>query len=248
MCYSNQFSTKEDHPFYCRYTDTLLPDMYHHNKIYIKQDTPRHKIEEIIKLELDRRQQQHHTFLQVEYEGRLKSVPDVGLTPEIDILDYYYVSTSSSINLRTNPNTKLQRATDHNVMEDGCKIDILANQEAMGEDFANRRIHRKKLVYQDLNSPVTLYVVYDQNKVIGNIEYMEYGTVVKLEDFDIYTPYQRQGHGSSVIKQMMDLAIKRHMNGIYVITSDEDTAKSMYEKCGFQFVGQKTMLRYQLNA
>lgn len=221
--------------------------MYSHNYTYIKPEVPMSAVTKIIEAELLYRKSQNKDYLKIVYEGVLSSDYNHELQPEISTLDYYYLDVSEEVDFKYNPETVIKKTSNQEILEDGKRIDILANKDIMGEEFCIRRINRKAEVYKDPKALIDLYVIYYKNEVIGNVEYLAHGTLIKIEDFDIYEPYQQKGHGSSLIKFMIDKVRASGAEGIYLITYHDATAKYMYEKCGFKFVGQKTELLFNWN-
>lgn len=68
--------------------------------------------------------------------------------------------------------------------------------------------------------------------------------VAKIEDFDVAPEMQRKGFGTTILKEMVLIAIEHGAKIIYLITDNDDTAKDMYKKCGMIKVGEKTELIY----
>ena len=70
--------------------------------------------------------------------------------------------------------------------------------------------------------------------------------VAKIEDFDVLPKYQRKGYGSALLKEIICIALEQNARIIYLVTDEDDTAKEMYLKIGFEKVGEKTQLFFTL--
>ncbi len=136
----------------------------------------------------------------------------------------------------------IHKADEYEILTAGINVDILANQQHMGEDFAKRRIERKSEVYRSTDTNLDLFVCYADNKPIGNCELLHNDNIVKIEDFDILTDYQRKGYGTQFLKFLLEEAHKYGSEIAYLVTDQEDSAKEMYTKCGFSKVGENTFI------
>jgi spore maturation protein CgeE len=90
------------------------------------------------------------------------------------------------------------------------------------------------------------YVCYHNSEKIGTCDLFLYDGIAKIEDFGIIPKHQRKGYGTTILKYLIDTAIKEDSHTIYLVTDEEDTAKEMYEKIGFTKIGEKTDLLFRL--
>lgn len=70
--------------------------------------------------------------------------------------------------------------------------------------------------------------------------------VAKIEDFAVIPTYQRKGYGTTILKSIIEIAIKENSHTIYLVTDEDDTAKEMYEKIGFSKIGERSDLFFKL--
>lgn len=243
-CFSEYFETDN----YIKFWDDNLTDMWGHNYTYVKQNMAKDDLKDFILREIEQGRNEKKSFFRVEAnfpieDSVYKSLP---INPTILKYDYMYISPESYSLLKGNENCVIKNATAPKVLEDGIKADLIISSPAMGEDFANRRIHRKAKVYSDPNVNLDLYVCYHKDKPIGNCELFINGNISKIEEFSVMDEYQKKGFGTSVIKHLLKQSKVSNVEIAYLITDNADTAKEMYNKCGFTKVGEKFELFFSL--
>lgn len=247
--YIKKFTESYENNEIIRFYDKKLPDMYTHNFTLIKNNVLENKYRGLILEELSNRRNQKADFLRIELNCTLKDevIRDLPVAPRISRYDYMYIEPHKGDYLTTIEGCIIKKARSEEILKDGIKVDILANQSAIGTEFAQKRILRKSEIYQQLDSNLELYVCYYNRIPIGNCELMLNNEVAKIEDFDILEAYQRKGFGTSVVKQLLEVTKEQGIEFAYLITDSEDTAKDMYRKCGFKKAGEKTELFFALN-
>ncbi|MCT8138075.1 GNAT family N-acetyltransferase [Anaerobacillus sp. CMMVII] len=225
------------------FIDEAIPDMYTHNYVFYQSAKG---LVEYIENELRNQETKDKGFFRIEtpYPISEDLLEKLSIKPEVCIYDFMWINTVNHENIGGNPNCSILNADTKKVIEDGIRVDIQANTDGMGLDFAERRIIRKALAYNDLEKAVQLFVCYSEGIPIGNIEYMPFNEIVKLEDFNILEDYQKKGFGTSVLKHLVAKAFNEGIDYAYLITEQTDTAKEMYKKCGFEKVGEKTELMF----
>ncbi|MBD8501208.1 GNAT family N-acetyltransferase [Paenibacillus arenosi] len=246
IAYTKLFSQSHEEEHFIRFWDDEIPDMYSYNCTLIKKKSA--NLAEIITNELTLRKEQNKDFLRIEmnFDVDNELLERLPIKPEVAIYDYMYIKTDQFRNINVNSSCVIKKAVTDEVIADGKKVDILACQQSMGLEFATRRIERKSKVYQVTNNPLDLYVCYVADIPVGNCELMLLGKIAKIEDFDILEEHQRKGYGSTVIRYLLQSAYEQNVQHAYLVTDHSDTAKEMYEKCGFERVGYKTELQFQL--
>jgi spore maturation protein CgeE len=197
---------------------------------------------------IEERKNAGKSFLKIEMDFPLSDEVYAKLSdkPEISTFHYMGQEVKNLVNPVGNENCIIKKATNLRILKDGIEVDIEANKKAMGEDFAKKRIDRKKLVYEDPLRQLDLYVCYHNDVPIGNCELLMVDTVGKIEDFDIIEAYQRKGYGTSLLNFVMDEAIVAGADYIYLLTDAEDTVKDMYKKCGLEILLTRTELFFDL--
>ncbi|WP_078551923.1 GNAT family N-acetyltransferase [Bacillus alkalicellulosilyticus] len=226
------------------FSDCAIPDMYSHNFSWYKSSEGLH---DFICKSLKKKETIASGFFRVETTTPIRKefLDRLPVQPQVCTYDIMFFETKQYHSLKGNPVCTIKKATDETVLEDGIDVDIVANQEEMGLDFATRRINRKAEVYKS-NKMLDMFVCYKGKTPIGNIEYMSREGIVKLDDFSILEQYQRKGFGTAVLKYVLEQAYTTNNEIAYLITDNEDTAKEMYEKNGFSKIGVKTELLFFL--
>jgi spore maturation protein CgeE len=248
IVYTKKFTENYEDNDIIRFYDNDLHDMHMHNFTYIKNNVCRDKFTKIILQELEKRKDENAKFLRIEFnfaveEDFISNLPQI---PEVTKYDYMYIDPNMSEYLTGNEECIIKKAISEKVLKEGIEADILANESAMGTEFARKRIYRKSEVYKQLHSNLDLYVCNYNGIAIGNCELMLSNDIAKIEDFDILKKYQRKRFGTSLLKHLLKEAKANGVKIVYLITDSDDTAKDMYKKCGFKKAGEKTELFFNL--
>lgn len=245
IAYIKMFSEVVESDQVLTFTNSAIPDMYTHNFSLYKS---KEGLVEYISNELDKEETKAKSFFRVETpysisETQLENLP---IKPQICIYNFMYIDTKKYKQLNGNPECTILCADTKQILDDGINVDIAVNAEGMGLDFAQRRINGKAAVYKNNDKAVQLFVCYSGKTAIGNIEFKPLQDIVKMEDFDIIEAYQRKGFGTSVLKHLLEKAFHNNIEHAYLITESDNTAMEMYEKCGFEKIGEKTELFFSL--
>ena len=131
------------------------------------------------------------------------------------------------------------------MIDDVLFCDLQFDEAVHGKDFCTRRCYRRGKVYVS-DKGVNSYVCYHNGNIIGTCNLFMYNGTAKIEDFAVLPTYQRKGYGTTILKSLIDIAIKENSHTIYLVTDEDDTAKDMYGKIGFKKVGERTDLLFKL--
>ncbi len=246
--YIKKFTENHEGKEIIRFYDGRLPDMYTHNFTLIKNSVGKDRFRQIIIEELENRKNENADFLRIECNFAIDDgfIEDLPIAPRVTKYDYMYIEPPMRDQLPNREGCIIRKASSEDTLKDGIAVDILANQSGMGAEFARKRIYRKSEVYQQLQSNLDLYVCYFNDVPVGNCELMLNDGIAKMEDFDILENYQRKGFGTAVVKYLLEEAQRNSVKLVYLITDHRDTAKEMYEKCGFKKIGEKMELFFDL--
>ncbi|MBU3144593.1 GNAT family N-acetyltransferase [Clostridium sp. CF012] len=249
IVYIKKFTESYEDDEIIRFYDKNLQGMYMHNFTLIKNSVCRDKFRKIIFDELEKRKDENANFLRIEFNFSIEDnfINNLPVVPEVTKYDYMYIDPKMNDYLVGNEGCIIKRASSEQILKEGIEVDILANESAMGTEFARKRIYRKSEVYKELTSNLDLYVCTYNGISIGNCEFMLNNDIAKIEDFDILKSYQRKGFGTSVLKYLLEEAKENCVEFVYLITDSCGTAKEMYEKCGFKKAGEKTELFFDLS-
>jgi spore maturation protein CgeE len=230
-----------------RFRDPKLPGMYSHNCTVLTKEVSVDELKTIVENEMAIRKEEKQPFLKIQFDYEMSEelIKRLDYEFEVETFDYYGIDPMDYTKLKGRA-AKIVKALDQQTVKDGVIVDIDANTHHMGLDFAIRRILRKKAAYEDKASHLDLYVVYEDDRPIGNCEYFLNHDVVKIEDFDILESHQRKGYGTAVLKRLLQQAAVDGIAFAYLITESADTAKEFYMKCGMKKVGIRTELNFNL--
>jgi len=89
------------------------------------------------------------------------------------------------------------------------------------------------------------YVCYHNKKAVGNCDLFIHNGIAKVEDFAISPNYQRKGFGTTLLKEVIEIAFCKDAAIIYLETEPEGTAKEMFQKCGFYKLNEFTDLSFE---
>jgi len=131
------------------------------------------------------------------------------------------------------------------MIDDILFSDLQFDEKTLGEDFCTRRCYRRGKVYVSDNG-VNCYACYLNGNIVGNCDLFINNGVAKIEDFSVIPKYQRKGYGTTILKHLIDIAIKENCHTIYLVTDEDGTAKEMYEKIGFHKIGERRDLFFKL--
>lgn len=230
-----------------RFKDDMIGDMYSHNLTYIKHQVSRDGFQSIIEGELKNCINAGKAFLNVQFDFPYDS-------SILDLLEYkpsevtiydYYVFQAEYLEKLASRGDCVVRKLDNSLMEEALALDLRANGEDMGEDFIKRRFERRSKVYLSPGM-VDNYICFSNGEAVGHCDLLLNKDVAKIEDVDVAPDHQRKGYGTVMLKEMINTALSQGAKTIYLITDHEDTAKDMYEKCGFYRAAQKAEMLFKV--
>ncbi|PAB60326.1 GNAT family N-acetyltransferase [Anaeromicrobium sediminis] len=245
--YSKCFSEFCENENIIRYRDNQLNDMYYHNYTYIKKPISEIELKHIIQDEISLRLSEKNNFCNVILNGivNCSELSTLKYKPEISTNGYYLFDVSYFSRLNVIDGCIIKKVDHQEMVDDILFCDLQHDEKRLGKDFCKKRCYRRGKVYVS-NKGVNSYVCYHNGDIIGNCDLFINNGVAKIEDFAVIPTYQRKGYGTTILKSIIDIAIKENSHTIYLVTDEDDTAKEMYEKIGFNKIGERTDLFFQL--
>lgn len=107
-----------------------------------------------------------------------------------------------------------------------------------GEDYADESENMIRREFQD-GEKTKRVVVYYQNQPVGSIDVIETDQTIEIDSFGVIESMRKKGIGSAIQAFIANYAGAKP---IILIADGEDTAKDMYIKQGYTFIGY----RYQI--
>jgi len=245
--YTKSFSRSYENEDIIRFWDNELKDMYYHNYTYINRPMDETELKNIIEDEIELRLLEESKFCNI----LLRPTVDVsllsilGYNPERSKNGYYSFDISQFSKLKEVIGCTIKKVSSEEMIEDILFCDLQHDEESLGKDFCTRRSYRRGKVYVS-DKGVNAYICYHNGNIIGNCDLFIDNGVAKIEDFAVIPKYQRNGYGTTILKALIDIAIKENCHLIYLVTDEDDTAKGMYQKNGFNKIGERTDLFFNI--
>lgn len=230
-----------------RFRDGSLKDMYYHNYTCIKKNVSENNVSDIIQDEISLRLSEKSNFCNILLYCDVNSsvISSFKYKPEISTSGYYSFDISQFSKLNVLGGCTIKKVHNQEMIDDVLFCDLKHDEESLGKDFCTRRCYRRGKVYI-CDKGVNSYVCYHKGNIIGNCDLFIHEGVAKIEDFAVIPKYQRKGYGTTILKFLIDIAIKENCHTIYLVTDEDDTAKEMYKKIGFNKIGERTDLFFEL--
>lgn len=245
--YSKCFSEFYENENIIRFRDNQLKDMYYHNFTFIKKAMSDSELKHIIEDEISLRLSEKSNFCNIlsnfTVDRSLLSI--LKHKSEISVNGYYSFDISRFSRLNALCGCIIKKMDNQEMVDDILYCDLQHDEIRLGSDFCTRRCYRRGKVYVS-EKGVNSYICYHNGDIIGNCDLFINKGVAKIEDFAVIPTQQRKGYGTTILKSLIDIALKENCHTIYLITDEDDTAKEMYEKIGFNKIGERTDLFFKL--
>ena len=230
--YLSCFTTKTVEAQFDRLTDDALPDMYAHNLIRLHAGLSESDWHAIVAAELAARAGTSHCRIYA-YEAPPASLrTQYGDHMELSE-DLFFRWAGDCSGWTSRPDVTLRRyAPDMEV--DYLTLEDETHPNPTTPNFALRRARRFLAGIQANSSQFSHYLAYLDGKPVGQIHLFQEGQTVKLENFVVRSDRQRQGIGTAMMKFMLGEAARRNCALTYLVAAEEDTAKDMYLRMGFE--------------
>ncbi|MDW7662366.1 MAG: GNAT family N-acetyltransferase [Bacillota bacterium] len=245
--YTRQFCVEYEDENIIRFRNHEIRDMHSHNFTYIKKKEKELKIRSLIEEEIavckNERVQYCNLIINSDVHSRILSYiqhPSV-----LSINGFYKFDFSKLQSIKSIEGCRIEKVTTVEALDDILTVDLDADEAINGRDFCVRRCYGRSPIYLKDNS-VEAYLCYHGDDLIGRCDLFISGEVAKIEDFSIIGKYQRLGYGSTMLRSMIEKAIDRNCETVYLVTNELDSAKYMYEKNGFDKIGQMSEIRFIL--
>ena len=215
-----------------RLTDDTLPDMYAHNLIRLHAGLSEADWHSIVAAELAARAGTTHCRIYANETPPLSLRAQYGDRMELSE-DLFFRWAGDCSGWTSRPDVTLRRCTP-DMEADYLTLEDETHPNPTTPDFARRRARRFLAGFQAHSTQITLYLAYLGDKPVGQIHLFQEGQTVKLENFAVRSDRQRQGIGTTMMKFILDEAARRRSALTYLVAAEEDTAKDMYLRMGFE--------------
>jgi GNAT superfamily N-acetyltransferase len=151
---------------------------------------------------------------------------------EMNYNEMYTIRPNVFLKDTTNPNVKVEYVTKETLPQ----YLALHYEDALqwGEKYA---FDKRKMQIRDFKEQRKKQIIAIQNgEVIGSIDIIVKEHTVELDHFYVLPTYQRQGVGSSIQQFVMNEFVDKIM---ILVTDGQDTAREMYIKQGYCYIGKQ---------
>lgn len=245
--YIKCFSEYDEKEELIRFRDNKLKDMYYHNYTYIKKTLSDGELKEIIEQEIDFRKKEKSGFCNILLSPNMErnSIENLKLQYHVSINGCYSFDISKFSELKSVEDCRVSKVIDKEMIDHILYCDLKHDEERLGKDFCTRRCYRRGEIYFS-DKGVNSYICYHKGEIVGNCDLFIHNGVAKIEDFAVIPMQQHKGYGTTILKHLIDVSIKEKCHTIYLYTDEDDTAKEMYEKSGFNKIGERIDLFFEL--
>lgn len=246
LAYFKCFSTRVDINGISRFKDDLLKDMYAHNFTYIHQEADDDTLKAIINEEILLRLLIGEKFCNVfmNFVASDSLINSFKYKPYVSHNGFYLLDVEQLWKFKEVEGCVVKKVINQAMIDDVLTCDLQYEAED-GRDFCIRRCHRRSKVYLS-DDGVDCYVCYYNDEVIGRCDLFIHDGIAKIEDFSVLQPFQRKGYGTTMLKNLITIALNKKAHTIYLVADEEGTAKEMYEKLGFSKIGENSELFFNL--
>lgn len=247
IAYSKCFSDTNENDSIIRFRDSQLQDMYYHNFTYLKMQADISNFPQFINQEIEQRLSENADFCLLKFNFTLDNtiLSTLKYNAEISRNGFYSFDISQINKLNSVLDCVVERVHNTKMIDDILYCDLQLDEATLGKDFCTRRCYRRSKVYL-ADSGVDSFVCYYRGNIVGNCDMFIHNGVAKIEDFTVISTHQRKGYGTTILKALIDIALNKNCHTIYLVTDEDDTAKDMYRKLGFNKILERTDLFFKL--
>ncbi len=247
LAYTKCFSKILQNENVVRFRDDELLGMYYHNYSYIERVLSAAELSSTIEAEIAVRQSQESDFcnLLLNFEPESDPLSMLPYKSDLSRNGFYAFDISKVTALQTVSGCTVKKVINQEMVDDILFCDLQHDEANLGKDFCTRRCYRRAQVYLTERG-VNSYACYYNGEIVGNCDLFLHEGVAKIEDFGVNPTHQRKGFGTTILRAMIETALKDNAHTIYLVTDEDDTAKEMYQKIGFSKIGERTDLFFDL--
>ena len=230
---------------FIRFQDDYMPDYWSHNYTWVNKVKDDKAFIHLIESEITHSKNRGKDFCLIRCHFPLNNpaLKQLPIEPDISTSIYLVLNDFSGLsNLNKIKDSRVDKVDKIEMLED-----IISLDEAFGDsrDFCTRRVYRRKDIYLS-SGGVDSYVCYHNNIAVGNCDLFIHGNMAKIEDFAVSPNHQRKGFGKAMMRVLLEIAKALSVTKVYLETDKDDTAKDMFQKCGFHKVNEFTDLTFYL--
>lgn len=245
--YAQCFSDHYDHNNVIRFRDNEIKDMYDHNFTYVKEEVSDIELIRIVEEEISFRLYEKSDYCKVSCYFHVDSsiMDKFKYKGELSTLGMYSYDISKLSKLKTISDAEIKRVENEEMVDDILYCDLQHNELRLGREFCTRRSYKRGKAYVS-DKRVNSYVCYHNGEIIGKCDLLIFNGAAKIEDFAVIPAHQHKGYGTTILKNLINIALGENCHTIYLNTDEDDTPKYMYQKLGFNKIGESMNLLFKL--
>ena len=229
MAYIKLFSEKLEKPYGAMFEDTNQRDKHMHNILFVTNNriTPK-EIQDYLDLT------EQFGFSNIRFD--MMEIPKHIDKKSFQIVPCgYYVSKLDDIHIKPKRQVTLLKVNpEHDT--DFYQF-IFDDDKQFGLDYAKNNHVRLKEVLMQNQVDFNFYKLMHEGHMIGHINVFYQDQIAKIDDFYVLEPYQRQGFGLAMFYQLLQEIKQRNILEVYLITSELEEAKFLYQQIGMKHIG-----------
>lgn len=247
IAYANLFCQQYEDENIIRFRHPEIKDMYSLNYTFIKKKNKELKLRSLFEEEIAYCKAARESYCNVVINASIHSrILSYIKHPSVLTINGFYVFDPSKQDMLSDVSgLHVKKITELETLEEILKLDIDVDGPDADPEFCTRRLYGKSRVYLS-NEGVDAYIAYFNGEVVGRCDLFIHDCAAKIEDFSIYTHHQKKGYGKAILKHLIQIALEKNCDLIYLVTDEMDTAKEMYLKSGFDRLTETSEVRFIL--
>jgi len=244
--YAACFSEVVEQDGLIKFRDDSIPDMYSHNFIWIKDVVDDSVFNRFMESEVVGRKKEARDFCLIRCDAPVNesNLTSVSYKYELSTLGCYVFDISRFLEISKTVECSVLKVDKPEMINEILRLDLEAEGDILGVDFCTRRVDRRKDVYLS-DGGVDSFLCYSDGVAIGNCEMFVFEDTAKIENFSISSKAQRKGFGNALLTNLIKSAMHRGVSLIYLNTDEDETAKEMYKKLGFNKMYEYTEILFK---
>lgn len=231
-----------------RFRDREVRDIRFYNSTHIKDSLDSGKIKAIIDQEMNLSYKDKVEFCRFTIDDRLPGEEVLKACRRKYDVEYYgnYAYDSKKYpSWKVNDHCEVRRVVNQHMIDEYVFLDMNMGDELNNSDLCERRAKREgRAVLSD--APADMYICYENKIPVAYCEIFFGKAMAKLENLCVLSKYRKRGIATTMLKHLVDIALKNKAETIYLVADEEDTVKEMYKNLGFIKTGESYAVVYDL--
>ncbi len=230
-----------------RFRNAAIPDMYSHNLTYIKKQEKDLKIRSLTEEAIAYSLKEEASFCNILANSSVRPaiLSYIKYPSRLTAIGFYEFDPRKIEGINAPTACEVVKVESVEAFDDVLTVDVDADVKTVGRDFCVRRCYGKSPVYL-ASEALEAYLCYSEGTLVGRCDLFLHNGVAKLEEFCILEAHQHKGYGTALLKTLMARAVEKGAHTLYLVTDEIDSAKEMYNKLGFEKIGEMAEIRFYL--